>query len=56
MLTNTFVRKHKQDVKGYVIHLGLNILVSFKCIVYAVFHLVHGLIPIKWTSHEHWNI
>ncbi len=40
---------------NYLKHLGLNIKVALKGVILVLFHLVHGLIPIKLTDHEYWS-
>jgi len=37
-------------------HLWLNWRVAGKCFLLAGFHLVHGLVPIRPTSHEWWGV
>lgn len=37
---------------SYFKHLILNWIVVLKCACLAVFHLIHGVIPVKYTSHE----
>ncbi len=41
---------------NYFKHFKLNITVAFRGFVLCLFHLVHAIIPIKYTSHEYWNI
>ena len=41
---------------NYIEHFGANMRVSGKCIILAVFHAIHAIIPIKFTEHEYWNI
>jgi len=41
---------------SYLQHLGANIKVALKCIVLVLFHLAHGLVPIKLTEHKYWGI
>ncbi len=41
---------------NYFQHFKANIKVAFKCFVLILFHLVHGLLPIKLTDHKHWGI
>ena len=40
----------------YIRHFCLNIGVFFKCIIMAIFHLSHAILPIKITSHNWWGI
>ena len=40
---------------GYFTHLLLNWTVALKGIILVLFHLLHGLIPAKITSHEYWG-
>jgi hypothetical protein len=40
----------------YYQHLKANIGVSVKCAVLSIFHLLHGVFPCKYTSHEFWKI
>lgn len=40
----------------YFAHLKKNWAAAWRCFVLLVFHFVHGLIPVKWTEHEHWGI
>lgn len=40
----------------YFRHLGLNIKVALKGAVLVLFHLAHGLIPIRLTEHMHWRV
>ncbi len=41
---------------NYFRHLGLNIKVALKGFVLVLFHLAHGILPIKLTDHEYWKI
>lgn len=41
---------------GYVRHFGLNFGVFLKCVILAIFHLSHAIIPIKLTSHRWWGL
>lgn len=40
---------------GYFEHLHLNAQVAFRCFVLMGLHLLHGIIPCKYTSHEYWG-
>jgi len=40
----------------YFQHLKLNMKVASRCAVLAVFHAVHGVVPVKWTEHSWWGI
>ena len=40
----------------YTEHLIKNMAVAGRCLVMAVFHALHGIVPCKYTSHEHWRI
>ncbi len=41
---------------NYFKHLYDNWRVAFKAILSFIFHFIHGIIPIKYTSHEYWKI
>jgi len=41
---------------NYFTHFYLNFLVFLKLLAGAFFHLAHGIVPVKYTSHEYWNI
>jgi len=41
---------------SYWKHLCLNMKVVIRCLIMAVFHFLHGILPIKYTSHEFWKI
>lgn len=36
-------------------HLKANWSVSWRCLYLLAFHFVHGILPWKWTEHEHWG-
>ena len=38
----------------YKEHLKENFKVGIKCIILALFHILHGIIPCKYTEHEYW--
>ena len=40
---------------GYFAHLWANLVVTGRCLIYALFHLLHGLIPCRMTSHRYWG-
>lgn len=40
---------------NYYSHLLANLKVCLRCFVMLLFHLIHGIIPCKYTSHEYWN-
>ena len=39
----------------YMEHFILNIGIVLKCIILAILHLIHAIIPVKQTSHEWWG-
>jgi len=41
---------------NYIKHFILNIKVMFKCIVLAIFHLAHAILPIRFTEHKRWGV
>ena len=41
---------------NYKDHLIANMKVAIRCFVLMMFHVLHGLIPCKYTSHEYWKI
>jgi hypothetical protein len=43
-------------MKWFFAHLLQNWKVAFKGILLVLFHLIHGIIPVKWTDHEYWNL
>jgi hypothetical protein len=45
-------RRNCLNKMSYFTHLIVNILVGLKCQLLAVMHILHGLIPIKYTSHD----
>jgi hypothetical protein len=45
--------KKKEEYKmNYLIHLKLNWIAALKSLYYTLVHLLHGLFPVKYTSHE----
>lgn len=40
---------------SYWTHLMANWRVAFHSFIDMIFHFVHGLIPLKYTSHEYWE-
>ena len=40
----------------YLRHLGANFKVALKCFVLVLFHLAHGLLPLKLTDHKYWRL
>ena len=42
--------------KKYFLHFIKNVSVAFMGMVLVVFHVLHAIIPIKYTSHEYWGI
>jgi len=50
------------SISNYFIHMKCNFSVTLKCLkfigrqsILASFHLAHGLVPVKYTSHEYWK-
>ena len=41
---------------NYRDHLISNLKVAIRCFVLMLFHMVHGIIPCKFTSHNYWGI
>lgn len=41
---------------GYFEHFKLNISVAARCLVMALFHAAHAIVPSEITSHEFWGI
>lgn len=41
---------------NYFEHAALNLRVSARCIIMAVFHAAHAILPVRCTSHEYWGI
>jgi hypothetical protein len=41
---------------NYLDHLKVNFKVAGRCLLLMILHAAHGLIPVKWTSHEFWGI
>ena len=39
----------------YFAHLLLNLKPAVKALVLCLFHIIHGLIPIRYTDHEYYN-
>jgi hypothetical protein len=50
--TAVFLRR---VVTGYTCHLLANWKVGTRGIVVALFHFIHGIIPVKYTSHNYWG-
>jgi membrane protein YdbS with pleckstrin-like domain len=44
-----------RGIAGYFRHLIANWKVSARAVVLALFHFVHGIIPVKYTSHNWWG-
>jgi hypothetical protein len=42
-------------VRNYFKHLLLNCKVAGRSVIMALFHFVHGIIPVKYTSHDSWG-
>lgn len=40
----------------YFYHLWLNLNVAFNGFKIMMWHLAHGLLPCKYTSHKYWKI
>jgi hypothetical protein len=40
----------------YFTHLSKNWIVAYKGLLLGLFHFTHGLIPVKFTSHEYWGL
>ena len=38
----------------YAKHMLANFRVAVRCQILSAFHVVHGVIPCKWTSHDFW--
>ncbi|WP_154658867.1 hypothetical protein [Desulfocurvibacter africanus] len=43
-------------MKSYIIHLWRNWRTALMALILAVFHFIHGLIPIGLTEHDRWGI
>ena len=43
-------------MKKYFYHLILNWAVAFRALLLFLFHFAHGVVPCKYTDHEHWGI
>jgi hypothetical protein len=43
-------------MKRYFLHLLANWNVAFTAFLLFLLHFLHGLIPVKHTSHEYWGI
>ena len=41
---------------SYFEHLKLNWIVAFRSLIMFLFHFIHGVLPVKYTSHEFWKI
>jgi hypothetical protein len=42
-------------MRGYFDHLRENWRVAGRGLLICFFHFVHGLIPVKYTSHNYWG-
>ena len=40
----------------YLCHLVANLKVAIKCGILLIFHVVHGIVPCKYTSHDYWKL
>jgi hypothetical protein len=45
----------KREAMNYFKHLLANWMVSIRAVLLALFHFVHGVIPVKYTSHNYWD-
>jgi hypothetical protein len=43
-------------VSVYTRHLIKNWKVAFKAFLLFLFHFIHGIIPVKYTSHEYFGL
>lgn len=43
-------------VVEYWRHLVMNLRPAGRALVLCLWHVLHGLIPVKYTSHEYWNL
>lgn len=41
---------------NYARHLWVNWKVGARCALLAAFHIAHGIVPVRWTSHEWWGV
>lgn len=41
---------------SYWRHLKDNWLVAARCLLLALMHALHGLIPCRFTEHEYWGL
>jgi hypothetical protein len=49
-------KKLKFQIVGYLHHLVINWITAFNALLLFVFHFIHGVLPVKYTSHEFWKI
>jgi hypothetical protein len=49
-------RKVRFWIRNYFIHLIVNWKVAGKSLLMFLFHFIHGVVPVKYTSHKYWNI
>jgi hypothetical protein len=49
-----YMFNHCKD-EGYWPHLYWNWKVALKSLVSCVFHFVHGIVPVTYTSHDCWG-
>ena len=47
--------KWEELIMTYMQHLSANARVSGRALVMAIFHILHGIIPCRFTSHEYWG-
>lgn len=44
------------SLRAYAEHLYRNWVVALRCVALAIFHAVHGVLPLRITEHERWGL